>query len=151
MGTSCDARFSDWSRYCGLELKHRISPSLPPRLSSANRKVISQAFQEALLASDWQNTRSTKHRFKNLDNWNQAWRSWLPGSQSFLTHLLSFFQPLASQVLAEVRQIIQGKYLVGHSIEHDLCVLQHFGPPAQGIRDTSQFLRWVRNKLWHLS
>ncbi|CBY40780.1 unnamed protein product, partial [Oikopleura dioica] len=52
------------------------------------------------------------------------------------------FQPLASQVLAEVRQIIQGKYLVGHSIEHDLCVLQHFGPPEQGVRDTSQFLRW---------
>ena len=53
------------------------------------------------------------------------------------------FQPLASQVLAEVRQIIQGKYLVGHAIEHDLLVLQHFGPPFQGIRDTSQFLRWV--------
>lgn len=57
------------------------------------------------------------------------------------------FQPLASQVLAEVRQIIQGKYLVGHSIEHDLLVLQHFGPPAQGIRDTSQFLRWKGKKI----
>jgi len=57
------------------------------------------------------------------------------------------FQPLASQVLAEVRQIIQGKYLVGHSIEHDLCVLQHFGPPEQGVRDTSQFLRWKGKKI----
>lgn len=56
-------------------------------------------------------------------------------------------KPLASQVLAEVRQIIQGKYLVGHAIEHDLLVLQHFGPPYQGVRDTSQFLRWKGKKI----
>lgn len=56
-------------------------------------------------------------------------------------------KPLASQVLAEVRQIIQGKFLVGHAIEHDLLVLQHFGPPFQGIRDTSQFLRWKGKKI----
>jgi DNA polymerase III epsilon subunit-like protein len=55
--------------------------------------------------------------------------------------------PLASQVLAEVRQIIQGKYLVGHAIEHDLLVLEHFGPPFQGIRDTSQYLRWKGKKI----
>lgn len=55
--------------------------------------------------------------------------------------------PLASQVLAEVRQVIQGKYLVGHAIEHDLLVLQHFGPPFQGIRDTSQYLRWKGKKI----
>ena len=56
-------------------------------------------------------------------------------------------KPLASQVLAEVRQIIQGKYLVGHAIEHDLLVLEHFGPPFQGIRDTSQYLRWKGKKI----
>jgi len=55
--------------------------------------------------------------------------------------------PLASHVLAEVRQIIQGKFLVGHAIEHDLLVLQHFGPPLQGIRDTSQYLRWKGKKI----
>merc|ERR1739838_41096 len=55
--------------------------------------------------------------------------------------------PLASQVLAEVRQIIQGRFLVGHAIEHDLLVLQHFGPPLQGIRDTSQYLRWKGKKI----
>ena len=49
--------------------------------------------------------------------------------------------------MAEVRQIIQGKYLVGHAIEHDLLVLEHFGPPFQGIRDTSQYLRWKGKKI----
>ena len=61
---------------------------------------------------------------------------------------LIFLQPLASHVLAEVRQIIQGKFLVGHAIEHDLLVLQHFGPPLQGIRDTSQYLRWVSSEFF---
>ena len=63
---------------------------------------------------------------------------------------LIFLQPLASHVLAEVRQIIQGKFLVGHAIEHDLLVLPHFGPPLQGIRDTSQYLRWVSSEFFSI-
>ena len=48
--------------------------------------------------------------------------------------------------MEDVRQIIQGKVLVGHRMYEEIEALEHFIPPSHGIRDTKTFLDWKRSK-----
>ena len=52
--------------------------------------------------------------------------------------------PPASLILPEVRQIIQGKCLIGHRLK--LEALDHFGPSFQAVRDIDHFMAWERVK-----
>ena len=46
------------------------------------------------------------------------------------------------EVLKEVRQIIQGKFIVGRRMDSMRKILKNFTPSA-GIRDLNHYIQWV--------